>query len=385
MATQYTSYWLYQKYEKRGSQEAIPVYPNVYSVDADGTMSKVIKIENDSACGYVPTGTTQYRWVNLDPSVDYYCDECPPAPQYRWVESGTTCVGYDKYQRAIKQVSYDSGATWSNVEPAEYSATTLIEANSTDCGYVPPTPTGTKLYATYSDGRTYSAACDSSTDLTGVETKPSGYKASAMTSAVVGDCVTVIDYAVFSSYRALTSVTIPNSVTTIGNWAFAWCSGLTRLNSNVDGVFNIPDSVTDIGSNCFNSCASLTSITFGNSLLRIGAQSFVGCSGLTSVMIPDNVVKIYDIAFANCTGLTSVTIGSGIAEIGGAAFADCTNLTSITVNATTPPTLYYDTTAKQYPFDNTNNCPIYVPSASVSAYKSAENWSTYADRIRAIP
>lgn len=138
MATQYTSYWLYQKYEKRGSQEAIPVYPNVYSVDADGTMSKVIKIENDAACGYVPTGTTQYRWVNLDPSVDYYCDECPPAPQYRWVESGTTCVGYDKYQRAIKQVSYDSGVTWSNVEPAEYSATTLIEADSPDCGYVEP-------------------------------------------------------------------------------------------------------------------------------------------------------------------------------------------------------------------------------------------------------
>ena len=89
---------------------------------------------------------------------------------------------------------------------------------------------------------------------------------------------------------------------------------------------------------------------------------------------------IGDTAFAHCTSLTSCTIGSGITSIGMYAFNHCSSLTSVTVNSLTPPTL-----SEYYVFDNTNDCPIYVPSQSVSAYKSATNWSTYASRIQAIP
>jgi hypothetical protein len=86
-------------------------------------------------------------------------------------------------------------------------------------------------------------------------------------------------------------------------------------------------------------------------------------------------------AFYGCSGLTSCTIGSGVTSIGSSAFLNCSGLTSITVKAVTPPTLG-DTPRV---FDLDNNCPIYVPSASVNAYKTASGWSSYSSRIQAIP
>ena len=141
---QYTSYYLYQKYESRNGQDPVPCSPSVYSIDADGTMEKVIKLENDLDCGYTPPTTEPiYRWYQMPISEGYVCAECetPPTPTgetiYRWVESGTTCIGYDKWQRSIQQYSEDEGETWYNVDPPVYSATSLIEADSQDCGYVP--------------------------------------------------------------------------------------------------------------------------------------------------------------------------------------------------------------------------------------------------------
>ena len=175
---QYTSYWLYQKYETRGSQEPIPCYPNTYSVDGDGTMQKIVKIENDVACGYSPEPEVQYRWVNL-PESQYVCDECPASitvwektdnticlevdAQYRWIKSDDTicieedpevqyrwvnmdafveyyCEGTTKYYKQKRQVSYDDGQTWQDVSPAEYQKGGVAESQSTDCGYVPPPP-----------------------------------------------------------------------------------------------------------------------------------------------------------------------------------------------------------------------------------------------------
>ena len=123
----------------------------------------------------------------------------------------------------------------------------------------------------------------------------------------------------------------------------------------------------------------LVSVEIGDCTYQINTDAFRFYTSLTSINIPNNVAIIGNEAFYFCTGLTSVTIGSGLTSIGTGAFRYCSSLTGVTVNATTPPTL------GAYAFSDYNNCTIYVPAASVNAYKSASGWSDYASRIQAIP
>jgi hypothetical protein len=130
-------------------------------------------------------------------------------------------------------------------------------------------------------------------------------------------------YGAFYGCYNLTSVTIPDSVTSIGGRAFWYCRSLTSV--------TIPDSVTSIGDSAFNSCSSLTSVTIGNNVTNIGGWTFYGCRSLTSVTIPDSVTSIGRGAFNNCSSLTSVTIGNGVTSIGSSAFYECSSLTSVTI------------------------------------------------------
>ena len=125
------------------------------------------------------------------------------------------------------------------------------------------------------------------------------------------------------------SVTIPDSVTSIGNHAFAYCSSLTSI--------IIPDSVTSIESYAFRGCSSLTSVTIGNNVRSIRSYVFSGCSSLTSVTIPDSVTSIGEQAFYGCTSLTSVNIPNSVTSIGDSAFYGCTSLTSVTI----PDSIHY--------------------------------------------
>jgi len=118
-----------------------------------------------------------------------------------------------------------------------------------------------------------------------------------------------------------TSVTIPNSVTSIGNSAFYVCTSLTSI--------TIPDSVTVIGYSSFKFCTSLTSITIPDSVTSIVTGVFSGCTSLTSITIPDSVTSIEWGAFEGCTGLTSITIPDSVACIGNYAFSDCTSLADV--------------------------------------------------------
>ena len=202
-----------------------------------------------------------------------------------------------------------------------------------------------KFQAIYSDSSTYNEECDGTTTLTTATTKPSGFDYTAMTTAIVGNCINSLSNYTFNGFTSLTSVTISNTVTSIGTNAFNECTNLS--------VVNIPTSVTTIGENTFRRCYSLSSIT-----------------------IPIGVTTIGNSAFVSCTGLTNVVIPSGVTSIGNQAFYYCSSLSSITVDATTPPTL--GTNA----FNNTNDCPIYVPSEAVEDYKTA--WNSYTTRIQAI-
>ena len=140
-------------------------------------------------------------------------------------------------------------------------------------------------------------------------------------SFTIPDSVTSIgDYA-FSWCDSLESVTISNSVTSIGDEAFYGCGSLESV--------TIGDSVTSIGDEAFYRCDSLESVTIGDSVTSIGDYAFYGCDSLTSITIPDSVTSIGVRAFYYCESLESVTIGDSVTSIGYGAFSDCVSLESI--------------------------------------------------------
>jgi hypothetical protein len=144
-----------------------------------------------------------------------------------------------------------------------------------------------------------------------------------LTSIIIPDSVTSIDRFAFASCTSLTSITIPNSVTSIGSEAFSGCSSLANI--------TIPNGVTSIDDGTFSYCTSLTSITIPSSVKSIGNNTFSGCAKLTSVTIPDSVTSIGDYAFSWCTSLTSITIPGSVMSIGIYAFGNCTLLESIII------------------------------------------------------
>ncbi len=146
---------------------------------------------------------------------------------------------------------------------------------------------------------------------------------SGLTSVAIPASVTSIGDRAFYGCSGLTSVTIGSGVTSIGSSAFCGCTGLTSV--------TIPSSVTCIGSFAFSGCSGLTSVAIGNGVKDIGDNAFAGCSGLTSITIPDSVTSIRDYAFWQCTGLTSVTIPDSVTSIGSYAFLQCTGLTSVSI------------------------------------------------------
>ena len=191
------------------------------------------------------------------------------------------------------------------------------------------------------------------------------YCCSGLTSVTIPNSVTSIGYATFYECYSLTSVTIGNSVTSIGVSAFFGCYRLTSV--------TIPNSVTTIGKGAFNGCSGLTSVTIPNSVTSIGERAFPGCSGLTSVTIPNSVTSIGERAFSGCSGLTSVTIGSGVESIETKAFANCPELLDVYCYAEKVPS----TESKAFDGSYPENANLHVPDASVYSYKATAPWSSF--------
>ena len=151
----------------------------------------------------------------------------------------------------------------------------------------------------------------------------------------------------------------------IGDYAFSYCSGLTSV--------TIPNSVTSIGEYAFYGCSGLTSVTIGNSVTSIGDYAFYGCSGLTSVTIPNSVTSIEQSAFYGCSGLTSVTIGNSVTSIGYDAFRDCSELLDVYCYAENVPS----TLSTAFSSSPIADATLHVPNASVDSYKATAPWSGF--------
>ena len=207
---------------------------------------------------------------------------------------------------------------------------------------------------------------------------------------VLNSVTSIGDHA-FAGCSGLTSITIPNSVTSIGDIAFGGCSGLTTI--------TIPNSITSIGLAAFGGCSGLNSITvetensiydsrdmsnaiietasnalivgcmsttIPNSVTRITYYAFYGCSGLTSIALPNSITSIEGWAFCGCTNLTSITIPNSVTYIDVYAFYDCTGITSVIFENETPPSFW----GNSFPWCN-DNLIVYVPVGSVQDYENA--------------
>ena len=146
---------------------------------------------------------------------------------------------------------------------------------------------------------------------------------------------------------------------------FSFCSSLTSV--------TIPNSVTTIGGSAFSGCSALTSVTIPNSVTKIDNHTFEYCSTLTSINIPNSVTAIEEDAFRDCTNLQKVNIGNSVKIIEMSAFNNCTSITQISSEAVVPPTCDSDV------FDgiNKSKCKLIVPKNSLDAYKQADQWKDF--------
>lgn len=182
-----------------------------------------------------------------------------------------------------------------------------------------------------------------------------------VTNLVIPTTITEIKPYTFLGCNS-TSITIPTSVTSIGEEAFSDCDALLSI--------TIPNSVVSIGRSAFSGCVALSSITIPNSVSLIDESTFNGCVALTSVTIPNSVKSIGSYAFAHCYKLRSISIGESVKSISESVFLNSGQLKTVTCYAQQPPVceggLY-----------SAGSMTLYVPAASIEAYKSADYWKAF--------
>jgi hypothetical protein len=389
----------------------------------------------DGGITWTNVSPAEYQRGNLIETGSTDCGYVPPVePQYRWKGAPTSdymCSGTSKYYKVYYEVSYDGGVTWQHVVPEQTRRGSLIEANSPDCGYVEPmyriwsgTPycngydkvVNTKNQVSYDSGSTWQDTGISGTSVVEYNSSDCGYQnykvkavnlnytpsgtydreyfiqcngsnylSSAETttqSVYCQECSAPWPKEFFATpnkYRR--EVYFGNCLTTIGAAAFKNKSATYGMN------IYMADSIVRIEESAFEGVTNISGLTWSQNIEHIGANAFNCSYGTQTLNIPNSIKTIGQRAFYSIATLRTVTIGSGITSFGEGVFANCAALTSFTITAPTPPTfrrLFYGTgsSASAYTSEYPSGLKIYVPADKVLQYKDA--WNPYADIIYPI-
>ena len=345
---------------------------------------------------------------------------------------GVTDIGYEAFCNCSSLTSVTIPSSVTSIESHAFSGCSSLTSVT-----IPNSVTSIGGYAFYGCISLTSVTIPSSITSIGDKTFSGCIN---LANVSIGEGVTSIGNSAFYGCSSLTSINIPRSVTSIGNRAFYGCQGELIIDSKtffekdykssnypmssesswLSGSkftkLTIGDSITKIGSYTFYKYTSLTSVTIPDSVTSIGYNAFGQCTLLkdiyviianlatyaesndiynisgnkhllvngveiTELVVPDSVTSIGDYAFHSCSGLTSVTIPSSVTSIENYAFYGCSSLTSVYCKPTTPPAGGYDLFSYYDSGKKPIGCKIYVPTASVNAYKSAQYWSDYAAYI----
>jgi hypothetical protein len=225
------------------------------------------------------------------------------------------------------------------------------------------------------DGNTYSIDCDDTTVLgenyeVTRNVSNNGAKVSGVTDAIIGTCVESIYPNTFNRFTNLSSVTLTENVTTIGASAFDQCYNLSRI--------NLPQSLTTIGGTAFENCWNLSAVTIPSGVTRIEVETFEHCNRLRTIILPSTIEYIGQFAF-------SIQDSSDATEK--AAKIETARSRVIYIYATTPPEISSADVFESHIPNVPATYPIYVPTQSVEAYRTAEHWKDMNDvtRIQAMP
>jgi hypothetical protein len=309
------------------------------------------------------------------------------------IPSGVTSIGFQAFKgcSGLTSVSIPTSVISIGTRVFEgCSGLTTITVDASNATYRSTDGGNNECNAILSkDGKTLFAGCKTTTIPGGVTSIGNYvfYGCSGLTSVSIPSGVTSIGDYVFYGCSGLTSVSIPESVTSIGEYAFYHCSALTSVSipGGVTSIgtyafrgctgltsVSIPSGVTSIGDRTFADCSGLTSVSIPSGVTSIGNNAFQGCSGLTSVSIPSGVTSIGNLTFFNCSALTSVSIPGSVTSIGSSAFLGCSGLTSVYYNTTSPIT--YDSNWKLGSTASPART-LHIPAEATAAF-TANGWTT---------